>query len=70
MAKPILYTIDCPACKILEKKLNNQGIDYDTVDARENNPKNIVNFPMLEVEGELKSYSDAVKWVNAQQTNS
>lgn len=66
MEKPILYTIDCPACKILEKKLNAQGIEYDTIDARENNPKNMTEFPQLEVNGEVMKYNDAVKWVKAQ----
>ena len=66
MEKPILYTIDCPACKILEKKLNAQGIEYDTIDARENNPKNMTEFPKLEVNGEVMNYADAVKWVKAQ----
>lgn len=66
MDKPILYTIDCPACKILEKKLNAQGIEYDTIDARENNPKNMTDFPQLEVNGEVMKYADAVKWVKAQ----
>ena len=66
MEKPILYTIDCPACKILEKKLNAQGIEYDTIDARENNPKNMTEFPQLEVNGEVMKYTDAVKWVKAQ----
>ena len=66
MEKPILYTIDCPACKILEKKLNAQGIEYDTIDARENNPKNMTEFPQLEVNGKVMKYTDAVKWVKAQ----
>lgn len=66
MAKPILYTIDCPACKILEKKLNERGIEYDTVDARVDNPKNMTDFPQLEVDGEIKKYADAVKWVKTQ----
>lgn len=66
MAKPILYTIDCPACKILEKKLNNKGIEYDTIDARENNPKSMTEFPQLEVDGNIMNYSDAAKWVNNQ----
>ena len=66
MEKPILYTIDCPACKILEKKLNAQGIEYDIIDERENNPKNMTEFPQLEVNGEVMKYTDAVKWVKAQ----
>ena len=67
MGKPILYTIDCPSCKILEKKLHNQGIEFDTIDARENNPTNMTQFPQLEVEdGTILNYADAVKWVKSQ----
>jgi glutaredoxin-related protein len=28
----IVYTIHCPACKVLEKKLQKAGIDYGIVD--------------------------------------
>lgn len=66
MAKPILYTIDCPSCKVLEKKLEIKGIEYDTVDCRINNPKGITQFPQLEVDGNLMNYGDANKWLNAQ----
>lgn len=66
MNKPILYTIDCPACKVLEKKLNGANIEYDIVNCLVENPKNMQVFPQLEVNGHIMSYTEAVKWVKAQ----
>ena len=64
----ILYTIDCPKCMVLEKKLNKAGISYET--CRDENimgQKNISNLPTLEVDGILYSFKDAVSWVNKQE---
>ena len=35
MSKVTVYTINCPACKILEKKLQGAGIEYDIFDKEE-----------------------------------
>lgn len=61
----ILYTIDCPKCMVLEKKLNKAGISYET--CRDENimgQKNISNLPTLEVDGILYSFKEAVNWIN------
>jgi hypothetical protein len=60
-----LYTIDCPACLVLEEKLNAKNITFLRVnDEEEFEKKNIDVFPVLEMEnGELMSYRNAVKWV-------
>lgn len=63
----ILHTTDCPKCKVLEAKLQEKKIEYIT----NNNLKELIErgirtAPILEVDGVLMEFSDAVKWVNNQ----
>ena len=62
----VLFTIDCPSCKILEKKLDVAGIGYAKC-----HDKNLMaemgfdHLPVLKVDDEtFLNYKDAVKWVN------
>lgn len=60
-----LYTIDCPKCRVLEKKLNEKGISFITnKDVDEMLSKGIQSTPVLEVDGNLLFFSDAISWVN------
>lgn len=60
-----LYTIDCPKCKVLEKKLNNNNVPFITnKDIDQMISKGIQSTPVLEVNGNLLSFSDAIKWVD------
>ena len=60
-----LYTIDCPNCKVLEKKLSNKNITYAVCkDTEKMLQLNITNLPVLDVDGNLLNFSDAIKWVN------
>lgn len=62
----ILYSIDCPKCKILEKKLNNVGITYSVVKDRDIiRYKGMDLMPVLEVDGKRMGFKEAVDWVNA-----
>lgn len=61
----VLYTIDCPKCKVLEQKLKSKNIKYKTfTDVNEMIRKGLSTMPMLEVDGNILSFSEAVKWVN------
>lgn len=63
--KIILYTIDCPKCKILEKKLNMDNIQYDICkDTKLMKEKNIQKLPMLSIDERLYSYKEAVDLIN------
>jgi len=63
--KIILYTIDCPKCKILEKKLNMNNIQYDICkDTKLMKEKNIQKLPMLSINERLYSYKEAVDLIN------
>lgn len=62
----VIYTQEnCPKCKILKKKLNDKGVEYtECSDVSVLMSKGIEFTPMLEVDNDMMSYTDAVKWVN------
>lgn len=66
--KPIVYTSNppCPKCKVLKKKLDDTGIEYDVFDnVEEMIDMGIENVPMIKVgDSELLGFSQAIKWVN------
>lgn len=65
----VLYTIDCPSCLVLEKKLKAKNIEFLKVSDRD-----IIvakgfgdsAFPILEVGGVTMSYKTAIQWINNQ----
>ena len=65
----VLYTIDCPNCLILEKKLKAKNIEFlrvsdeDTIRARGFGD---FSFPILEVDETIMNYKTAIQWVNNQ----
>jgi hypothetical protein len=60
-----LYTIDCPACRVLEAKLQAANIEYETItDEKIFDELQIDTFPMLEIEdGILLSFSGAITYI-------
>ena len=62
----IIYTQEnCPKCKILKKKMDDKHIEYvECSDVNVMVSKGVEFTPMLEVDGQMKGYSEAVKWVN------
>ena len=65
----ILYTIDCPNCIILEKKLKVKNIEFLRVSDEETiRAKGFgdSSFPLLEVGGVVMNYKTAIQWVNNQ----
>lgn len=62
--KITLYTIHCPACNVLKKKLDAAGIEYTLVD-----DINVLNnlgykvFPILNVDGKDFNLSQANQWL-------
>ena len=67
--KVVLYTIDCPNCIILEKKLKAKNIgclvvsDKETIIAKGFGSS---SFPILEVDGVVMDYRTAIQWINNQ----
>lgn len=61
----VLYSIDCPKCKILEKKLDQAGIQYDVCKDRGIMEQKGFDFmPVLDVDGQIMDFGEAAKWVN------
>lgn len=61
----ILYTVDCPKCKVLEKKLNNANISFEVCkDTKLMAERNISKLPILEVDGEMLTFKEAVDMIN------
>ena len=62
-----LYTIDCPKCKVLKQKIDNKNINYNIVnDLDIMTNLGMKTAPMLEVNGLLLNFNEALKWVNEQ----
>ena len=60
----ILYSTNCPKCKVLEKKLNSSGIDYSIItDVDVMEQKGFQSAPVLEVDDKIYEFSEAVKWL-------
>lgn len=60
----ILYSNHCPQCKILERKLHDKNIDFTEInDVDLMISKGFMSMPMLEVDGNVMKFKDAVDWV-------
>ena len=67
MGKVILYEHGCPKCKILKMKLDQKGIEYETVnDIEAMRAKGFNEAPKLEVEGVVYGFKEAVDWLKGQ----
>ena len=61
----ILYSTDCPKCKILEKILNDNNVEYDVIkDENIMVEKGFTSVPILELDNNTMSFSEAVKYFN------
>ena len=60
----VLYTIGCPQCLVLEKKLDMKNIKYDKVtDENVMIEKGFVSAPVLEVDGIELNFKEANEWL-------
>ena len=61
----ILYSTGCPKCNVLEKKLKAKNVDFVLVEGDEPiAEKGFSEAPLLEVDGVIKTFPEAVQWVN------
>ncbi len=61
----ILYSTDCPKCKILEGVLKNKGVEYEVVKDQDLMiEKGFMSAPMFEMDGKIMSFSEAIKFFN------
>lgn len=65
MENIILFSSDCPKCKVLKQKLDNKKIKYEvSKDFDELILQNLQTVPVLKINGEYYQFSEAVKVVN------
>lgn len=61
----ILYSTNCPKCKILEKKLTEKNIKFTkNNNVIEMTELGIDQVPVLSIDGKLLSFVAANKWIN------
>lgn len=66
----VLYSTNCPQCKVLEMKLNKKNIQYtvctDVDKMKELGLKAAPSLQLVEG-GPLMNFADSVKWINSQE---
>ena len=67
MVEAILYSTGCPKCHTLERKLDEKHVSYEIVsDVDIMGRLGIQQVPVLEVDGKMLDFSEAIRWVNEQ----
>lgn len=60
-----LYSTGCPKCKVLKSKLDNKQIEYTIIEDMEvMKNKGFNSLPVLEVDGTIYEFKEAVNYVN------
>ena len=73
MENIILYSTNCPKCKVIVKKLKQKGIDFTEIDCRADatyipmlSGQGCTAMPDLQVGEDLLDFSKADKWIGEQ----
>lgn len=62
--KIVLYSTNCPNCRMLEKKLTDANIKFDIcTDMEVMKEKNITSAPSLEINGKIYTFFEANQWL-------
>ena len=68
MKNVILYSSNCPKCKVLEAKLNQKNIDFSIKNSEEDFQQlfdeGFREMPVLEVDGKKYTFGEAIQLVN------
>lgn len=61
----IMYTTHCPRCEVLKTKLLNKKIAFEEeISVVKMKELGIDNVPVLSINGDLKNFTEAIKWIN------
>lgn len=64
MNKVILYTTDCPKCRVLKAKLQHAAIEFEEEhDVDVMLMKGMKSAPALEVDGKIYDFKSAIDWI-------
>jgi len=64
-----LYSTKCPRCIVLEKKMQQKGIEFELItdfDVQVLIDKGFKSAPILEVDGECMEFTKANEWIKEQ----
>ena len=65
MTQVIMYTTNCPKCRVLESKLKDRNIVFSKVtDVEEMRKLGYLSVPKLSVDGKVMDFTEAIDWVN------
>jgi len=60
----VLYSTNCPQCKVLQSKLDQAGFEYKLVEDQDVMiKKGFMSAPILEVDGAFLNFSKAIQWI-------
>lgn len=60
-----LYSTGCPKCKVLKSKLDSKKVEYTIIEDIEVMKNKVFNsLPVLEVDGTIYEFREAVNYVN------
>ena len=63
----VLYSTNCPKCKVLSAKLQQKNINYEeNNDVELMTQKGFITVPKLEIDGVVYDFKEAVEWIGAQ----
>lgn len=66
----ILYSTGCPRCHVLERKLDDAGIDYTVcTDTTEIEKRGFMSVPVLQVGEKFLDFGRAILWANNSKWN-
>ena len=64
ISKIILFSNNCPKCKILKQKLDQKQITYEECNDVDIMIENgFLSMPMLKIDEEIMNYLNAVNWI-------
>lgn len=64
----VLYSTGCPRCMVLAKKMELKGIQFTKVSDKDKLIEMGFNeVPMLEVDGKILEFKEAIEWVKNQE---
>lgn len=64
---PVLYSLGCPKCVVLERKLKELGAGFKVCNDLESFAEaGITEIPMLLADGVLMNFTQSIEWINKQ----
>lgn len=62
----VLYTLGCPACKVLEAKLDAKGVKYEKNESEDDiRSLGFTTVPLLRVDEKIYTFAEAIQYVNS-----